>query len=144
VNKDLDLARRILHTQGKALVLVKDGQVLGTGERQGIADLLTLAGQAGAGARGAALADRVVGKAAAMTAAFMGVTAVYTPLVSSPAQTALAQAGIYLEYDRRVPVVLNRQGDGPCPMERLIATLDDPQEAVAALRDFLSRIAGSR
>ena len=90
---DLELARAVLRGQGKALVLAKDGRVLGTGERKGVADLLALAEQLGQEARRAALADRVVGKAAALVARSMGVASVYALLVSQPAREALAKGG---------------------------------------------------
>jgi hypothetical protein len=137
VNGDLELARTLLQAQGKALVLVKDGRVLGTGEHKGMADLLALAEQLGQEAQGAALADRVVGKAAAMVARSMGVASVYALLVSQPAREALAKGGVPLEYEQLVPAILNEKGAGPCPLERLVAAIEDPAEAERVLRNFL-------
>lgn len=138
MNADLELAKALLHGQGKALVLVKGGEVLATGERQGVADLLALVDRLGQAARGASLADRVVGKAAALIAASVGVTAIYTPLVSELAQAALVVQAIHLQYERSVPGILNRQGNGPCPMERLVQEVEDPEQAVQTLRDFIA------
>ena len=137
MNADLELAKTILREQGKVLALVKDGYVLGTGERQGVADLLSLASQLGAQTQGAALADRVVGKAAAMIARSMGISAIYARLASETARQALGQ-DIPLEYEQLVPLILNRKGDGPCPLEKLVMTIDDPRQAVAALQGFLA------
>jgi len=136
VNKDLELAKTILQTQNKALVLVKNRRVLGTGERKGVADLLALAEQLGEEARGTALADRVMGKAAAMVARSMGVASVYALLVSEPARETLARGGVPLEYEQLVPTILNEKGDGPCPLERLVVAIEDPEEAVRVLRSF--------
>lgn len=99
MSRDLELARAILRAQDKALVLVKDGRVLGTGERKGVADLLALAERLSEEAQGAALADRVVGKAAAMVAWSMGVASVYALLVSEPARETLVRGGVPLEYE---------------------------------------------
>jgi hypothetical protein len=137
MNADLELAKTILREQGKVLALVKDGHVLGTGERPGVADLLTLASQLGTQAEGAALADRVVGKAAAMVARSMGVSAIYGRLASEAARQACGQ-DIPLEYEQIVPLILNRKGDGPCPLEKLVMTIDDPHQAVTALKSFLA------
>jgi hypothetical protein len=136
-NLDLELAKRELLTGDNALVLVKAGRVLGTGQRAGIADLLHLAEQLGPKSRGAALADRVVGKAAALIAQHMGVTSVFTPLASDLARETLAKGGIQLECERLVPAILNRRGDGPCPMEKLVSAIDEPAAAVKALQGFL-------
>ena len=136
MSRDLELARAILRAQDKALVLVKDGRVLGTGERKGVADLLALAERLSEEAQGAALADRVVGKAAAMVARSMGVASVYALLVSQPAREALVRGDVALEYEQLVPAILNEKGDGPCPLERLVAAIEDPEEAVRVLRSF--------
>ena len=137
MNADLELAKTILREQGKVLALVKGGRVLGTGERQGVADLMSLASQLGTQAQGAALADSVVGKAAAMIARSMGISALYAQLASETARLALGQ-DISLEYEQLVPLILNRKGDGPCPLEKLVMTIDDPRQAVAALQSFLA------
>jgi Domain of unknown function (DUF1893) len=138
MNPDLELAKTIMREQGQVLALVKAGRVLGTGERQGVADLLALAEQLGTQADGAALADRVVGKAAAMIARTMGVSSVYALLASETARWALAAQDIPFEFDRLVPIILNRNGDGPCPLEKTVAGIDNPHEAVAALRRFIA------
>jgi hypothetical protein len=137
MNADLELAKTILREQGKVLALVKDRHVLGTGERPGVADLMSLASQLGTQAQGAALADRVVGKAAAMVARSMGVSAIYARLASEAARQACGQ-DIPLEYEQIVPLILNRQSNGPCPLEKLVMTIDDPHDAVAALKSFLA------
>ena len=99
--------------------------------------MLALAEQLGEEARGAALADRVMGKAAAMVARSMGVASVYALLVSEPARETLVRGGVPLECEQLVPTILNEKGDGPCPLERLVAAIEDPEEAVRVLRSFL-------
>jgi len=136
---DLELARTILQAQNKALVLVKDGRALGSSVSKGVTDLLILAEQLGKAAQGAALADRVVGKAVALVARSMRVASVYAVLVSESARQALAMAGIPMEWEQLVPMIMNVKGDGPCPLEKLTAEIEDPAEAVRALRSFLQR-----
>jgi len=43
---------------------------------------------------------------------------------------------VALEYEQLVPAILNEKGDGPCPLERLVAAIEDPEEAVRVLRSF--------
>ena len=85
----------------------------------------------------AALADKIVGKAVAMVARTAQMRAVYSPLMSQAACDALARDHIAFEYDRLVPLILNKRSDGPCPMERLTLAIDEPRAAVSALRDFV-------
>jgi len=134
---DLERAKELLHAQDLSLVLVKDGQVLGTSKREGVVDLLTLVKSLGPRAQSSALADRVVGKAVALIVRHGGISAVYAPLISQAAKAELAKAEVYLEYESLVPFILDKERTGLCPMERLTLELDDPGEAVAALWAFV-------
>ncbi|MFQ6057719.1 MAG: DUF1893 domain-containing protein [Anaerolineae bacterium] len=138
MKSDLQLAKDTLRAQNLSFVLAKAGRVMGASSHPGIGDLLRAVEALGEETRGAALADKVVGKAVAMVARYAGIAAVYASLTSEAARTALAAGGISLEYDQLVPLILNQQGTGSCPLERLTSALDDPQEAVAALRAFVT------
>jgi hypothetical protein len=133
---DLQLAKQKLKSDSLAFVIVKDGAILRAGTRDGIGELLETIDALDDQARGAALADKIVGKAVAMVARTAQLRAVYSPLMSQAACDALARARLTFEYDRLVPLILNKRNDGPCPMERLTLPLDDPDAAVNALREF--------
>ncbi|MBI5650987.1 MAG: DUF1893 domain-containing protein [Chloroflexi bacterium] len=134
---DLELAKQKLNSDALAFVIVKDGAILRTGTRDGIGELIETIDALGDATRGAVLADKIAGKAVAMVARIAGIRAVFSPLMSQAACDALAADQIAFEYDRRVPLILNKRNDGPCPMERLTQTLDDPRAAVDALREFV-------
>jgi hypothetical protein len=135
---DIELARTTFQSNAYAFVLVKDARVVATGTREGIGELLDVVAEHGATLRGAALADKIVGKAVAMVAAYAGITNVYTPLGSQAAQKVLADYGIPFQADYLVPLIRNKRNDGPCPMERLTQPLDEPAEAVKALGEFVA------
>ena len=134
---DLELAKQKLHGDSLAFVIVKAGIVLCTGTRDGIGELIEAIDALGEQARGSALADKIVGKAVAMVVRTAQIRAVYSPLMSQAACDALTRDHMAFEYDQLVPFILNKRNDGPCPMERLTLPIDDPREAVAALRDFI-------
>ncbi|HEX7594105.1 MAG TPA: DUF1893 domain-containing protein [Anaerolineae bacterium] len=134
---DLELAKQKLTRDSLAFVIAKGGAILRTGTREGIGELIEAVGALGDAVRGAALADKIVGKAVAMVARAARLGAVYSPLASQAARDALAIDQIPLEYDRLVPLILNKRNDGPCPMERLTLPIDDPVQAVDALREFV-------
>jgi hypothetical protein len=133
---DLELAKQKLNADSHAFVIVKDGEILRTGTRDGIGELIEAVDTLGDTARGAALADKIVGKAVAMVARTAQFRAVYSPLASQAALDTLVIDRIPLEYDRLVPLILNKRNDGPCPMERLTQPIQDPRQAVTALREF--------
>ena len=131
---DLERAKAELRAGDWSLVLVKEGRVAARTSGPGLRELLALAGSLGDTARGASLADRVVGRAAALVALAMGIRAVYTPLLSEGGRRVLEESAIDLVYERVVPMILNRSGEGQCPMERLVEGMRDPHEALSALR----------
>ena len=81
--------------------------------------------------RGAKVADKVVGKAAALLFAFGGVKYLWAECMSDAAIAFLEQSGIAFEYERRTERIMNRDGTGLCPMESRAMPIDDPAEAFA-------------
>ena len=136
---DLELAKEIFQANGYAFVLVRDAQVLATGTRDGVGELLDAVGALGEVLRGAALADKIVGKAVALIAAYAGITHIYTPLGSQAAQHVLRAHGIAFQPERLVPLIRNKRNDGACPLEQLTMELNAPLDAVNALREFIAR-----
>lgn len=136
---NLDLAKQIYVSGTYTFVLVKHGQVIATGTRDGVGELLDAVTQLGDTLRGASLADKIVGKAVAMIAAYAGIVEIYTPLASETAQEILNQYNLRLYAERLVPLIRNKRNDGPCPMERLTLPLTEPGAAVAALKEFVAQ-----
>ena len=83
--------------------------------------------------RGGRAADRVIGKAAALLFVYGGIRAVYAGVLSELALAVFQKAGVEVEYGRHVPFIVNRDLPGLCPMETLVAGVDDPAEAFAIL-----------
>ena len=140
VREDLAQARALLDAENHAIVFVRKGLVLGTGDRRGVIDLLTLADALGPAAAGAAVADRIVGRAAALVYRALGVAAVYAQMLSDAGAEALAEGDVYTEWSERVPQILNRAHNGPCPFEQAAATVDEPAQAIPVLQARLDAL----
>ena len=138
MNVDLKKARRILEAENYTCVLCRGESVL-TDTRRGIRPLLELLEQP-ASWQGYSAADKVVGKAAAYLYQLLGVDAVYAQIISQPAADVLHQHGIALEYARLVPAIRSRDGTGFCPMETAVLDIEDPAEALAAVKLTLSKL----
>jgi Domain of unknown function (DUF1893). len=142
---DVKRARSERERRKLALVIVKDGRVLATGERGGVADLLEILRRKDVATfKGASLSDRVVGRAAALLARAAGIARVQAGLMSEPGARALDEARIPHAADRRVPRILNRAGDDLCPMEKIALSHNDPQKCRRDLEAFLARAAAPR
>ena len=85
--------------------------------------------------RGASVADKVVGRAAAMIMVYAGVREVYASVVSNGALEVFKEAGIACGYTMSAIAISNRRGDGICPMERAVAPIKDPKTAYETLRN---------
>lgn len=76
---------------------------------------------------GSIVVDKIVGGAAAYLCALGKVSQVITPTVSEPAIHIFRAYNIRLYAERIIPFVINRQGTGLCPMEKLSRQFDDPE-----------------
>ena len=108
--------------------------------RQVVADLFQLLTSEPAFLQGATMADRVVGRGAALLMVKGGVKEVFTFVLSQPALDVLSQAGITVTYDTLQPNIINRTGTDICPVEKLTADTADPDEAFRRIGEFLNKM----
>lgn len=139
VENDLELARAVLFaTKGATCVAVCKDDVLVSFE-PGVKPLLKWIAE-GKSLAGYSVADKVVGKAAALLYAMLGPAAVFAPVMSEAARAVLVSNAVAVGYDNLVQGILNRAGDGPCPMETAVTNIFDPYEAEAAICERLELI----
>ena len=131
--KDLEAAREKLKTGAYTCVACK-GDVTYTATERGVKPLLCWLDQ-GIDLSDFCAADRVVGRATAFLYCLLGVKAVYARVISTPAAQVLRENGIAVFYDREVPGIINRKGDGPCPFENAVLRIDDAESALGAIRN---------
>ncbi len=130
---------KILIEGGHSGVL-KNGDKLLTFTRPGVADLYDIYMSTPEVLKGAMLADKVIGKAAASVAIAGGVSRIYALLISQHAVNLLAKYNIHFEYEKLVPYIQNRTKDGLCPMEALCLDVEAPLEAVKQIGEFIQRM----
>ena len=136
MTKPLQRAMSLLE-RGYTCVICDHDRVL-TSKKTGIAPLLER-WESREALHDVSVADRIVGKAAAMLL-LMGAAEVYGSVMSEPARQLLTEAGVSVSYGELVPVIVNRKGDCPCPMEQTVAGLTDPADVPAALRQKLDAL----
>ena len=122
----------------KALVVAKNGVIVSQKEGRGIAPILNAA-EAG-DLKGAIVADKVIGRAAAAIAIVGGAIEVRTPLAAEGAKALLDSRGIRLVAEKTVPTILNRAGTGSCPMEAAVKGCAEPEQMVSKIKETLERI----
>jgi iron complex outermembrane receptor protein len=126
----------ILHNEGLTLVIKSgDGEIRRFTGR-GVKDLLMLAVEHQEVLKGALIADKAVGKAAAACMVVGGIKRVHADVMSEPALALLQDHGIIAEYGQLVDHIINRDGTDWCPMEKLSRDENNPAAIVARIQDF--------
>lgn len=132
-NCDLDRAREIFDSGDYTCVLCK-GEVTLTSTERGVKPLLNWLDGENA-AKGFSAADKVVGRAAAFLYILMEVKEVYAGVMSEGAADVFAKCGIQFGYGVLAKEIINRKGDGICPMEQAVTGIDVPEQALVAVRE---------
>ena len=104
---------------------------------RGVKDLFLLLVSRPEMLRGGCVADRVIGRGAALLLVHGGVEQVYAKLISEPAIGVLHEANIKLDYEKAVPNIVNRDGTDMCPVEKLTMNITDPEVARDKIKEFL-------
>ena len=135
--KNLSEAKRIL-SDGHTCVIVSDNDIIITDER-GVMPLVRWIDEE-KNLRGYCAADKVIGKAAALLYVILGVKKIWAGVISKPAARVFEKHGIEYWYDTLTDAIINRKGDGFCPMETVVRDIDSPEEALVAIKNKLNSI----
>lgn len=90
------------------------------------------------------VADKLVGKAAALLFVLGKAQYVYGEVMSEGGKAVLENAAIGYSYGKLVPQIINRTGDDICPMEKTVADIDDPAQAYVELGKTIERLKQER
>ena len=137
----LERAVTLLREGGYTCVFCSEDTCL-TDRRRGVKPLLELY-RAGTRLHGFAAADKVVGKAAAYLYVLLEVETVHAQTLSRPAREVLARYGIPVSCTVLTEAIRDRSGNGFCPMERAVWSVEDPAQALAAIEERLSQLEAS-
>jgi hypothetical protein len=137
---DLEIAKNVLHRENLTLCIVKEMKVVIKSRDRGIRPFMDALENFGESLKGAAVADRVVGKALALLLGYAGITATYAQTLSLAAKSILEKYGIRFEYDRIVERILNVEGVDACPFERAVSNISNPLEAYLKIKELLRGI----
>ena len=127
----------MLNEQGLSLLVYNNGE-LTTHANRGIQDLLQLISEQPERLDGAVAADKVIGKSAAAIMIVGGVKEVHTNLICTPARELFEKEGVLVFATEEVPMILNRDKSGMCPMDTQIANIESIDECVAVLRGIIN------
>ena len=135
---ELECVRRRLCDGGfTCVVLTNDGEY--TSYDRGVKPLLELL-DSKRSCSGAIAADKTVGAGAAHLYVLLGVRRLWANVISKSAITVLKDNGIDVCYGECVPYIINRKGDGRCPIECAVDGIKSSEEARSAIVSVLSTL----
>ncbi len=140
MNDRLKRAAEILEQEKRNCVILADDNTVRTSDAIGIKPLMMELRVDKAAFRGCVIADKVIGKAAALMIALGKADAVYGKIMSENAREFLEKSGIIYFYGEIVPYIENRTKDGRCPMEETVLMIDSPEEAFEALEKTIAKL----
>ena len=135
---DIEKAKKLLSGGNFTCVLCK-GDTSYTSTGKGVSPMLTFL-ENGTELRGFSAADKIVGKAAAMLFVCAGVTEVFAEVMSKAAVNYLKERGITCSYSVLTDKIINRKGDGLCPMELAVMDIDDEKLGFSAIKNRFDEI----
>lgn len=130
---DINHAKYILEDRNASVVFCRGEQMIIL-DGKGIKPLLELMKKQIALSE-YSVADKIVGKAAALLFIKMKVSSVYGSVMSGKARDIFLHYNIPFFYKTLTKEIINRRGDDICPMEKAVENVNDPEKAYAILTD---------
>ncbi len=129
----LKKAIQLIEENKATCVVVRDGKIISCDSPKGIAHLLELYDKGIL--KDSYVADTIIGKAASMIFSLAGVKGCYGMTLSELGAKWLEENNIPYSYKEKTDVIINRKGDGICPMEETVLNVSDHCEGIELLKN---------
>ena len=137
---DLEKAKSLLFEENLTLAVVKNGEIIFKSKDKGIRPMFILATELKGKAKDGALADRVIGKGAAILAGYIGIKEIYTDLISQGGIERLDYYKIPYSMENSCEYIKNRDKTGYCPIEDISKDIEDPLILIESIKEFFKKI----
>lgn len=125
--------------RGNYSCVIAQGNDIRIFRQRGIKDLFELVNNDRGFLRGASIADKVIGKAAAALIIEGGIQSVYADVISLSALSLLEKSHIPVEFGNLVPYIRNHTGNDWCPMEKLCYEIASVNDILDAIQRFITK-----
>ncbi len=153
-NKKMELTNKLedqlqdaiamLDAENCSFVLWKEGQEEQVSTEIGVKPIMNVLRSDEEGLQDGVVADKVIGKAAALLLVLGGAKAVYGRVMSEGGKTVLEQHGIVCRYGSLVPYIENRTQTGMCPLEASVQEVEDPKQARVEIEKTIAKLMAAR
>jgi hypothetical protein len=138
MRNDTKKARDILVKNGYTCVMCRENEEFHSALR-GVKPLIDFL-ESNTDFNGFSAADKTVGLGAAHLYLLLGVKSVWAKVISQGAKEILEKNGVEVSFEEEVPYIINRRGDGRCPIEAAVNGIACPSEALRVIKETLSRL----
>ncbi|MGQ9514466.1 MAG: DUF1893 domain-containing protein [Thermoproteota archaeon] len=126
--------------EGKSLIIVNDGRKIFSSSEVGLTGLLKAIEEVDSRSLdGSVVADRVVGKAAALVAISFGARELHAIVMSRSAIDVLRKHSRIFSHINLVDEIKDKSGLDTCRYEKMVANVEDPKEALKLIREALRK-----
>lgn len=141
--RPLKKAKQMIKKGEAGCVIIKDNEMIRSLNGRGVSPLITIYENEPQVMQDSYIIDKIIGKAAAMIIMLGGAKKVYGEIMSVSGYDFLQEQGCTVDYGQKVEQIVNRSGDGMCPLEKSILNIEDPEKAYQQLKRTLNRLKSS-
>ena len=136
----LEEARKRINSGQATCVLIRDGQIVDEASGPGVKPILHFLEDKPGSLDGAEVADKIVGKAAAMLLTLGKAKSVHGEIMSQSAHDYLISNNISPQHANLIQQINNRTNTGTCPLELTVTNIQNPQEAYTAIKKTIAKL----
>ena len=136
---NLKLAKSTLFENEYSIVVVKENEIVYKSESKGLQSLISLYKTKKNTLEDSSIADKVIGRAAALILVDSNIKEVYADLISQNAIDILDKSNIPYEYKTQVKEIRNRDNTGMCPMEELSLKCVSADELIEKIEEKFNK-----
>ncbi|WP_394264301.1 DUF1893 domain-containing protein [Anaerococcus octavius] len=133
--ENLEIAKTTLLENDYSIVLVKENEIVNTSRKNGLLPILDLYNNDKSILESAIVADKVIGKAAALILKEANIKELYAELISENAIELLDKTNIKYKYNKKVREIRNRDNTDICPMEELALESNNADELIEKIKE---------
>lgn len=133
------LAKSTLFENEYSIVVVKENEIVYKSESKGLQSLISLYKTKKNTLEDSSIADKVIGRAAALILVDANIKEVYADLISQNAIDILDKSDIPYEYKTQVKEIKNRDNTGMCPMEELSLKCVSADELIEKIEEKFNK-----
>ena len=138
MRNDTKKARDILVKNGYTCVFCRENEEFHSALR-GVKPLIDFL-ESNTDFNGFSAADKTVGLGAAHLYLLLGVKSVWAKVISQGAKEILEKNGVEVSFEEEVPYIINRRGDGRCPIETAVGGISNSNEALKMIKETLANL----